>query len=87
MSPMWTTLSILASFMAGAVAVGILAAATIAAHRLAVSTLERTVDLALRTSSRTNAITKRQQRPPVPDEEAQKFSDEELTRIATKNLR
>lgn len=63
-------------FLMGAAAAGILSASAIAGHRSAVNTLEKTIDIALKTQSRTKALTKNSKQ----DQEG--FTEEELTAYA-----
>lgn len=63
-------------FLMGAAAAGILSASAIAGHRSAVNTLEKTIDIALKTQSRTKAMTKQ------PKQELEGFTEEELTAYA-----
>lgn len=76
----WMIWTSLIGFLTGAAAAGILSVSAIAGHRSAVSTLEKAIDITLKTQSRTRALAKQSKAEP------EGFTDEELNSFARKRI-
>lgn len=70
----------LIGFLTGALAAGILSVSAIAGHRSAVNTLEKAIDVTLKTQSRSKALAK------ANKTDSENFTDEELNAFARKRI-